>query len=62
MSQQCVLCDAPIPGDAFHIFECGKSLRFCTSEHRQQYRRSKNRLLLKQDPPRSLIKENQNET
>jgi hypothetical protein len=36
-NQQCVRCDAPIIGQAYHLVSGGSIHRFCCHMHRQEY-------------------------
>jgi hypothetical protein len=40
MNQQCIRCDSPIVGEAYHLILAGNVYRFCCHMHRQEYVRA----------------------
>jgi hypothetical protein len=36
-NQQCITCDSPINGEAYHLILGGSIYRFCCHTHRQEY-------------------------
>ena len=36
-NQQCITCDSPITGEAYHLILGGSVYRFCCHLHRQEY-------------------------
>jgi hypothetical protein len=44
-NQQCITCDDPIIGDAYHLILAGSVYRFCCHLHRQEYVRASTQLV-----------------
>jgi hypothetical protein len=36
-NQQCITCDSPIDGEAYHLIFGGSVYRFCCHSHRHEY-------------------------
>jgi hypothetical protein len=44
-NQQCITCDSPIIGEAYHLILGGSIYRFCCQVHRQEYAQAATRLM-----------------
>jgi hypothetical protein len=44
-NQQCIMCDSPIIGEAYHLILGGSIYRFCCQMHRHEYAQAATRLM-----------------
>jgi hypothetical protein len=52
-NQQCITCDSPIIGQAYHLILGGSMYRFCCDIHRQEYTPAATQLM--ESGPRTRI-------